>query len=436
MRHASADRRPIDAGPDFHNPALPTARAAGRRRCLFTTMEPHHDNHPPLTRAMTLLFACACGIVIGNIYYAQPLLAAIAHSFGRPPAELGYLVTLTQLGYAASLLLIVPLGDALNRHTLIVRLLVLNVIALVAVAFSTNFTMFVAANVGLGFVTCSTQLLVPFAASLADARTRGRAVGTVMSGLLLGILLARVAAGAIADGFGWRAVYGIAAAMILALTGVLALKLPKDRRHARLDYAALMKSLVALVRAQPLIALRSIYGALVFACFSLLWTGLTFLLSQPPYSYSEGQIGLFGIVGAVGALAATSAGRLVDRGHGNAATGLFATAVLASFALIATGAHSLVALIAGILLLDVGVQGMHISNQSVIYALAGNARSRVTTIYLTSYFIGGAFGSFAASVAYGIDGWRGVCIAGAALSGVLIALWLASQRVGTRQVTQ
>ncbi|MBY4829889.1 MFS transporter [Burkholderia dolosa] len=399
-------------------------------------MESHYAPHPPLTRGMTLLFACACGIVIGNIYYAQPLLAAIAHSFGRAPAELGYLVTLTQLGYAASLLLIVPLGDALNRHTLIVRLLALNVVALAAVALSTHFAMFVAANVVLGFVTCSTQLLVPFAASLADARTRGRAVGTVMSGLLLGILLARVAAGAIADALGWRAVYGIAAAMIVVLTAVLAVKLPKDRRDARLDYAALMKSLVALLRAQPPIALRSAYGALVFACFSLLWTGLTFLLTQPPYGYTEGRIGLFGIIGAVGALAATSAGRLVDRGYGNAATGLFATAVLASFALIAAGAHSLTALIAGILLLDVGVQGTHISNQSVIYALAGDARSRVTTIYLTSYFIGGAFGSFAASVAYGIAGWRGVCIAGAALAGTLVALWVASQRVGVRQATQ
>ncbi|KVC63104.1 transporter [Burkholderia ubonensis] len=402
-------------------------------------MNPHHDTHPTLTRGMTLLFACACGIVIGNIYYAQPLLAAIAHSFGRTPTELGFLVTLTQLGYAASLLLIVPLGDALNRHTLIVRLLVLNVVALGAVACSTNFHAFIAANVALGFVTCSTQLLVPFAASLADARTRGRAVGTVMSGLLLGILLARVAAGAIADWLGWRAVYVIAALMVLGVTGVLAAKLPKDRRDARLglvDYAALMKSLAALVRAQPLIALRSAYGALVFACFSLLWTGLTFLLSQPPYGYTEGRIGLFGVVGAVGALAATSAGRLVDRGHGNAATGLFAAAVLASFALIAAGAHSLAALIAGILLLDVGVQGMHISNQSVIYALAGNARSRVTTIYLTSYFIGGALGSFAASVAFGADGWRGVCAAGAVLAGALIALWLASQRVGARQAAQ
>lgn len=391
---------------------------------------------PALTRGMTLLFACACGIVIGNLYYSQPLLAAIAASFGRQPAELGYLVTLTQLGYAASLLVVVPLGDVVNRHTLIVRLLVANVVALVAVASSTRYGFFVAANMCVGFVTCSTQLLVPFAASLADDGARGRAIGTVMSGLLLGILLARVASGAIADWLGWRAVYAIAAAMVLLLAGVLAAKLPKDRRHARVDYAALMQSLAALVRAQPLIALRSVYGALVFACFSLLWTGLTFLLSQPPYGYTEGRIGLFGIVGAVGALAAASAGRLVDRGHGNAATGLFAAAVLASFAAIAAGEQSLAALIVGILVLDIGVQGLHISNQSVIYALAGDARSRVTTIYLTSYFIGGALGSGAAGAAFGIDGWRGVCIAGAILSGSLVALWGASQRVGARHAAR
>ncbi|WP_179404816.1 MFS transporter [Burkholderia guangdongensis] len=399
-------------------------------------MKPSQSVPPTLTRGMTLLFACACGIVIGNIYYSQPLLAAIAGTFGHAPSDLGFLVTLTQLGYAASLFLIVPLGDVLNRHTLIVRLLAINVLALIAVACSTNYAVFVAANIGLGFVTCSAQLLVPFAASLADERTRGRAVGTVMSGLLLGILLARVVSGVVADWLGWRAVYVLAAAMVAVLTAVLAVKLPKDRRDARLDYPALMRSLTSLVRAQPLIALRSAYGALVFACFSLLWTALTFLLSQPPYGFSEGKIGLFGIAGALGALAATSAGRLVDRGHGNAATGLFGAAVLASFALLAAGAHSLFALIAGILLLDVGVQGMHISNQSVIYAIAGHARSRVTTIYLTSYFIGGALGSCAASIAFSADGWRGVCTAGAVLAGGVVALWAATQRGGARQAAQ
>ncbi|KVD71179.1 transporter [Burkholderia sp. ABCPW 14] len=391
---------------------------------------------PALTRGMTLLFACACGIVIGNLYYSQPLLAAIASSFGRKPAELGYLVTLTQLGYACSLLVVVPLGDVVNRHTLIVRLLCANVVALVAVASSTSYGFFIAANVCVGFVTCSTQLLVPFAASLADDASRGRAVGTVMSGLLLGILLARVVSGAIADWLGWRAVYAIAAALVLALAGVLATKLPKDRRTERLDYRKLMGSLATLVRSEPTLALRSAYGALVFACFSLLWTGLTFLLSAPPYRFSEGAIGLFGVVGAMGALAAGAAGRLVDRGHAHAATGLFAAAVLVSFAFIAAGAQSLVALVAGILLLDVGVQGLHISNQSVIYALATDARSRITTVYLTSYFIGGALGSAVASAAYRFDGWRGVCTAGGALSSMLVALWCVTHGMRVRRAAR
>ena len=213
--------------------------------------------------------------------------------------------------------------------------------------------------------------------------------------------------------------YGIAAVMVAALTVVLAVKLPKDRRDARLDYAALMKSLVALVRAQPLIALRSTYGALVFACFSLLWTGLTFLLSQPPYSYSEGQIGLFGIVGAVGALAAVSrpARRSRPRQRGN---GLFAAAVLASFALIAAGAHSLAALIAGILLLDVGVQGMHLEPERDLCAGRQRAQPRDDDLpdeLLHRRRIRVVRGERRVR----IDGWRGVCIAGAALAGVLIA---------------
>ncbi|KVE41866.1 MFS transporter [Burkholderia sp. BDU5] len=399
-------------------------------------MNPVTATPPALTRGMTLLFACACGIVIGNLYYSQPLLAAIASSFGRKPAELGYLVTLTQLGYACSLLVVVPLGDVVNRHALIVRLLCANVVALAAVASSTSYGFFIAANVCVGFVTCSTQLLVPFAASLADDASRGRAVGAVMSGLLLGILLARVVSGAIADWLGWRAVYAIAAALVLALAGVLATKLPKDRRTARLDYRKLMGSLATLVRSEPTLALRSAYGALVFACFSLLWTGLTFLLSAPPYRFSEGAIGLFGVVGAMGALAAGAAGRLVDRGHAHAATGLFAAAVLVSFAFIAAGTQSLVALVVGILLLDVGVQGLHISNQSVIYALATDARSRITTVYLTSYFVGGALGSAVASAAYRFDGWRGVCTAGGALSSMLVALWCVAHGMRVRRAAR
>lgn len=387
---------------------------------------PPNSEKPALTNATIRLFAFACGAVIANIYYSQPLLATIALGFGRPPAHLGFLVTLTQLGYACGLFLIVPLGDVVDRRKLIVRLLLASTMALFAVAASTNFLIFVLANLCVGLTTCAAQLLVPFAASLAHDKDRGRVVGTVMSGLLLGILLARTVSGAIAQLSHWRVVYCVAALSMLLLACVLSRALPGDRRDVQLCYSALMASLWSLVRSHPVLRLRSWYGALVFACFSVLWTGLTMLLSQPPYGFSEGKIGLFGLAGAAGAWAANQAGRLADRGQGNLAAGLFAGTVLISFALIAGGSHSLIALLLGILLLDIGVQGLHISNQSAIYALAPHARSRITTVYLTSYFIGGALGSGAASVAYAASGWYGVCLVGAAFAGLLVALWLAT----------
>lgn len=371
-----------------------------------------------LTRKMTLLFALASGVIIGNIYYSQPLLAILADTFGYTPAHLGFLVTLTQVGYAAGLMLIVPLGDVLNRRTLIVSLLLLTVLALVAVALSPNFMLFAAASMTLGLVSCVAQLQVPFAASLANDQERGRVVGIVMSGLLLGILLARTVSGTIAHFAGWRVVYGVAAVLILLLTACLARALPQDERpRQEWRYAQLLGSLVTLVRQHPTIALRSWYGALGYASFSVFWTGLTFLLSAAPYHYSEAQIGAFGLAGAAGALAAGSAGRMADRGQGKRASAVFSAAILLSFGFIYLGAYSLVSLLIGVLLLDIGVQGMHISNQSVIYALAPEARSRITTIYLTAYFVGGAAGSSAATVAYNQAGWLGVSLVGAGFQG-------------------
>jgi len=381
------------------------------------TPTPHH-----LSRPLVLLFAIACGTIIASLYYSQPLLATIAASFDRQPASLGFLVTLTQIGYAIGLVLVVPLGDALDRRRLIVGLLVASVGALLIAAVSPGFSAFAAASVLVGMTSCSAQLLVPFAASLADERQRGRVVGTVMSGLLLGILLARTVSGLIAELAGWRAVYVVAAALVALLTLALARALPRDPRNIEFHYGTLLKSLGTLIRTEPALRERSLYGALAFACFSVFWTGLTFLLSQPPYSFSEGQIGAFGLAGAAGALSAGFAGRLADRGRSGLATVLCSGAILVSFGFIALGAHSLVALLAGVLLLDIGVQGLHISNQGVIYTLAPEARSRITTVYLTSYFIGGAAGSSAASVAYAAAGWYGVCLAGAGFA-ALLCVW-------------
>src|ERR1700754_1359800 len=380
---------------------------------------------PALTKGLTLLFALASGVVVANIYYSQPLLAVIAQTFGYSPAHLGFLVTLTQLGYACGLVLIVPLGDVLDRRTLIVSLLLITVTTLLVVAWAPDFKLFAAASMLLGATSCAAQLQVPFAASLASDDERGRVVGTVMSGLLLGILLARTVSGTIAQLAGWRIVYGVAAFLILLLTLCLLRALPQDRRsHQAWRYGQLLRSLLTLLDQHPTIGLRSLYGALGYACFSIFWTALTFLLNAAPYHYSEAKIGVFGLAGAAGALAAGSAGRMADRGHGHRATGLYSSAILASFVFIYLGAHSLTSLIVGVLLLDVGVQGLHISNQGVIYALAPDARSRITTIYLTCYFFGGAVGSSAASVAYVRAGWAGVCVAGAVFSILLLGCWV------------
>src|SRR6201991_2346238 len=329
---------------------------------------------PALTKGLTLLFALASGVVVANIYYSQPLLAVIAQTFGYSPAHLGFLVTLTQLGYACGLVLIVPLGDVLDRRTLIVSLLLITVTTLLVVAWAPDFKLFAAASMLLGATSCAAQLQVPFAASLASDDERGRVVGTVMSGLLLGILLARTVSGTIAQLAGWRIVYGVAAFLILLLTLCLLRALPQDRRSDQAwRYGQLLRSLLTLLDQHPTIGLRSLYGALGYACFSIFWTALTFLLNAAPYHYSEAKIGVFGLAGAAGALAAGSAGRMSDRGHGHRATGLYSSAILASFVFIYLGAHSLTSLIVGVLLLDVGVQGLHISNQGVIYALAPDA---------------------------------------------------------------
>ncbi len=376
-----------------------------------------------MTPALTLLFAVACGAVVANLYYTQPLLDAIGAALRVPSATAGLLVTVTQVGYALGLALIVPLGDALNRRRLVVSLLALTVVALVVAASAPGFAAFAVGCALIGLTSCAAQVLVPFAASLAPDATRGRVVGTVMSGLLLGILLARTFSGLLASVAGWRAVYLAAAALMLVLLLVLARALPPDRRSGGLPYGALLRSTLALAREEPTLRLRSLMGLLIFAAFSVLWTALAFLLSRPPYSYGEGVIGAFGLIGAAGALAAGFAGRWADHGHARRSTTAFGALILVSFGLIWWGGHALAALIAGIVLLDLGVQGLHITNQSEVYRLRPEARSRVTTVYLTSYFVGGALGSGAASLAWARGGWTGVSAAGALFAALVLLVW-------------
>ncbi len=376
-----------------------------------------------LNPRIVYIISIACGITVANLYWAQPLLDSIAKTFHSTTTSSGLIVTFTQIGYAAGLVLLVPLGDLLERKNLILSVLSLAVLSLIAAAVSASISIFIISSLAVGITSVVAQILVPFSATLARDHERGKIVGQVMSGLLLGILLARTLSGFVSEYFGWRAIFGLAAFLIFILVFVLKFKLPKNKMDVNLTYSKLLKSVWDLVKTEPLLRRRSLYGALVFANFSVLWTSLTFLLARPPYNYSDAVIGLFGLVGASGATSAMISGRLADRGYTRITTGFFLFSILLSFIFMLLGEHILFLLILGIVILDLGVQGTHILNQSEIYRLKPEARSRLTTAYMTSFFIGGAIGSAASAAIYSMEGWFGVCLLGGIFSVSAIIIW-------------
>lgn len=384
-------------------------------------MDSSSGSSPRLGQGLVLLMAAACGLAVAGNYYAQPLLQILADEFGLGARQAGAVVTTAQLAYAAGLLLLVPLGDRLERRTLIVALYVLSAAGLLVCALSSGFALFLAGTLLAGLCSVGAQLLVPFAATLAAPEQRGRVIGTVMSGLLLGILLARTAAGLLAGIGGWHTIYWVAAALMLVVAGLLWRALPRHPGNPALRYGALIVSVASLLREQPQLRSRAILGGLTFAGFSVFWTTLAFLLSGPGYGYGTREIGLFGLIGAAGALAASVSGKLVDRGRGGWVTWGGAAMLLASWLALLAGAHSLAALIVGVLLLDVAVQAVHIANQGVIYRLDAAARNRITSAYMTCYFIGGALGSWLGGAAFAIAGWNGVAAAGALLAVATLA---------------
>jgi predicted MFS family arabinose efflux permease len=390
--------------------------------------------HRPLDRATVVLLSVATGVSVANLYYCQPLLADIRQDLHLGAGQAGLLVTVTQFGYALALLLAVPLGDLLERRTLLTVMCVAEAAALAAFGATGSTAVLYVLGVAIGVFSTAAQLLVAFAATLAAPGERGRVVGTVMSGLLLGILLARTAAGYLAQLGGWRTVYLTAAALMLALTVALRARLPRARPGSG-GYGALLRSVFTLLREEPVLRLRSAYGALAFAAFSVLWTPLALMLAGAPHHFSSGLIGLFGLAGAAGAAAAPLAGRIADRGGARLTTGLCALTLTVSWLPIGLGRRSVTLLVVGIVLFDLAVQGLHITNQSEIYKLRPEARSRITAAYMTLYFIGGVTGSALASAAWTRDGWRGVSLLGAAFGGCLIVLWLAAARVGRRRAT-
>jgi predicted MFS family arabinose efflux permease len=387
------------------------------------------EDGQPISRALVLLLAIAVGASVANIYYIQPLLNVVRGEFGVSDTIAGLLVTCSQVGYVLGLALLVPLGDLCERRRLVSTVLVVAAVALAACAAAPTFAVLAGALVAVGALSVVAQILVPLAASLAAPHERGQVVGSVMSGLLIGILTARIVSGIVAQIGGFRLIFAIASGAMLVLAIVLRRMLPRVPATDDMSYPVALRSVFELIAAEPVLRQRMAIGALQMANFTVLWTSVAFLLGGAPYDYGEAAIGLFGLAGIAGASVAPFAGRWADRGHGRVALSLFLVAILASWALLDAGGTSVIALIAGIALLDLGVQGSQISNQSTIYALRPEARSRLTTAYMVSLFLGGVLGSLLAASVYGAAGWSAVCLLGAALAVAALAVWAASERV-------
>lgn len=376
-----------------------------------------------LSPALILLMSVATGLAVASNYYAQPLLDTIARAFNLSASSAGFIVTAAQLGYAAGLLFLVPLGDMFERRTLIVSMTLLAAGGMLITASSQSLTMMIVGTALTGLFSVVAQILVPLAATLASPEKRGKVVGTIMSGLLLGILLARTVAGLLASLGGWRTVYWVASVLMVIMALALWRGLPKVKQENHLNYPQLLASVFSLFTQDKLLRTRALLGCFTFANFSILWTSMAFLLAAPPFNYSEGVIGLFGLAGAAGALGARPAGGLADKGKAHLTTSAGLVLLLLSWAAIWYGHISVLALIVGILVLDLTVQGVHITNQTVIYRVKPEARNRLTAGYMTSYFIGGAAGSLISASAWQHAGWSGVCAIGAIVATLNLLVW-------------
>lgn len=368
-----------------------------------------------LTSGLTLLLAIAGGISVANIYYHQPLLNEIAVTFQTTSSSVGLISTFTQLGYALGIFLFVPLGDIKDKKKLILILAILVTFSLLGVASAQNLIWIYIASFAVGITSVIPQIITPLAAQLAAAEERGKALGTVVSGLLLGILLARTVAGYIGYIAGWRFMFVFAAFIMLGLASILYFKLPSTEVTENLTYKELLKSVSTIVRKYPMLRKVSVTGGLLFGAFSVFWTTMVFLLESSPYHFESYQIGLFGLLGVSGALGASLIGRLTDKKNPKTVvTGCTGIAIVAYLILSLFGMQ-IWGIIIGVILLDLGIQGAQISNSTIIYSINNDERSRLNCVFVVSNFIGAAVGSCLGALAWNLYHWEGVCTVGLAM---------------------
>ncbi|MGA5662119.1 MFS transporter [Bacillus bombysepticus] len=363
-----------------------------------------------ISSGLIILLATSCGIIVANLYYAQPLIGVISNVIGLSNSSAGLIVTLTQIGYVVGLLFLVPLGDIVENKKLILILLFLSAFALTSMVFVKSATLLLIASFFIGLGSVAAQVLVPLVSYLSSENARGRVVGNVMSGLLLGIMLARPISSLVADIWGWSAIFALSATVIIVLAFVLSKVLPTRKPQAKTNYIDLLNSMWQLLRTTPILRRRAIYHACVFGAFSLFWTTVPLLLSSPAFHFSQTAIAIYALVGITGAIAAPIGGRLADLGWTRPATGIALTVVIISLLLPliiqSSSPIGIAVLVIAAILLDMGVSANLVLSQRLIFSLSPEIRSRLNGLFMAIFFLGGAVGSFMGGWAYALGGWN------------------------------